>query len=164
MIDKENHRRFYMQRTLVLIKPDAIQRGLKQTMIDTLLSQGVQIARQRDIIVTKEQILAHYADVIERLDQVPFADYVTREFVGQSITVLEVTSDSLNLIRDIRTFLGATDPVKAEPGTIRAMYGNDSFAQAQQEQRITRNLLHASDSEDAATQELALWFDEKHVT
>jgi nucleoside-diphosphate kinase len=148
-----------MQRTLVLIKPDAIQRGLKQTMIDALLSQGVQIARQRDIIVTKEQILAHYADVIERLDQVPFADYVTREFVGQSITALEVTSDSLNLIRDIRTFLGATDPVKADPGTIREMYGNDSFAQAQQEQRITRNLLHASDSQDAATQELALWFE-----
>lgn len=148
-----------MQRTFVLIKPDAIQRGLKQTMIDALLTQGVQIARQKDIVVTKEQILTHYADVIARLDQVPFAEYVTKEFVGQSVTALEVTSDSLTLIRDIRTLLGATDPVKADPGTIRAMYGNDSFAQSQQERRITRNLLHASDSEEAATQELALWFE-----
>ncbi len=146
-------------KTFVMIKPDAIQRGLKQTMIDALLTQGVHIARQRDLVVSKEQILAHYADVIERLDQVPFADYVTREFVGQPVTALEVTSDSPNLIHDIRTLLGATDPVKADPGTIRATYGNDSFAQAQQEQRITRNLLHASDSEDAVTQELALWFE-----
>lgn len=149
-----------MQRTLVLIKPDAIKRGLKQTLIDALLTQGVQIARQRDVVVPRELILSHYADVIERLDHVPFADYVCDECEDEVMTALEVTSESSTLIEDIRTFLGATDPVKADPNTIRGMYGNDSFAQAQQEQRITRNLMHASDSQEAATQEIALWFDQ----
>jgi len=145
--------------SLVLIKPDAIERGLQDKLMLELLFHGYQIVQRRDIIVTQAKILAHYQEVMDRLANIPFSVYFVNEFVGKEIIALAVTHENPEFIEALRVFLGAPDPTVAAPHTIRARFGNDSFEQARKEGRIARNLMHVSDSEASARQELAIWFD-----
>ncbi len=145
--------------SLVLIKPDAIARGVQDKLMLELLFHGYQIVKRRDIVVTKEKILAHYQEVIERLANIPFPVYFATEFVGKEIIALAVTHDNPDFIEELRVFLGAPDPTVAAPHTIRARFGDDSFEKARKEGRIARNLMHVSDSPESAKQELAIWFD-----
>jgi nucleoside-diphosphate kinase len=109
-------------------------------------------------VVTKELILAHYDEVIRNNPSIPLAEMFLKEYVGQTITALELSSSNPNFIQDVRTYLGATDPAKADPGSLRGRYGEDSMAKAMEEGRTVKNLLHASDSAEAAERELNLWF------
>ncbi len=147
-----------MQKSLILIKPDAMQRGLKKSLILDFMNQGYLITRERELVVTKELILAHYDDVIRNNPSIPLAEMFLKEYVGQTITALELSSSNPNFIQDVRTYLGATDPAKADPQSLRGRYGEDSMAKAMEERRTVKNLLHASDSAEAAERELKLWF------
>ncbi len=145
--------------SLVLIKPDAIARGVQDKLMLELLFHGYQIVKRRDIVVTQAKILAHYQEVIERLANIPFPVYFATEFVGKEIIALAVTHDNPDFIEELRVFLGAPDPTVAAPHTIRARFGDDSFEKARKEGRIARNLMHVSDSPESAKQELSIWFD-----
>jgi len=148
-----------MQRTLVLIKPDAMKRGLKKSLMLDFMNQGFLITRQRELVVTKELILSHYKDVINDNPTVPLTEMFLAEYVGQTITAIELSSPSPTFVQDVRRFIGATDPAQADPKSMRGRYGDDSMAASRAERRVVRNLVHASDSDAAAAKEIALWFD-----
>lgn len=141
-----------------MLKPDAINRGLKDEILYQLKQLGCHIVKEKSVVVDSDTILSHYADVIERLPIENFREMVINEFVNQTVHIVEVEGNDGEIITKIREWLGATDPSKADPYSIRGRYGEDSFELASKEKRMVRNLIHASDSVKTATEELILWF------
>jgi nucleoside-diphosphate kinase len=150
-----------MNRTFVMLKPDAIARQLDKEILDFFTARGLTIARQALVKVKKTTILRHYDEVITRIGKGPFRQYVINEFVGQTVLIAELHSPRENLIELVRTWVGATDPVLAHKESIRGLYGEDSLLQARNEERMLRNLIHASDSKESVDKEIALWFGDK---
>lgn len=141
-----------------MLKPDAIKRGLKEELLLKLNQLGYRIVTEESVEVDADTILAHYAEVIEKLPIENFKEMVMEEFVNQTVHIVEVEGKDQDMIAKIREWLGATDPSKAHPHSIRGQYGEDSFELASMEKRMVRNLIHAADSMKSATEELKLWF------
>ncbi|MBS3987130.1 MAG: hypothetical protein KGZ38_04140 [Erysipelothrix sp.] len=144
----------------MLIKPDAMKRRLEHVIINELKSLPCVIKQMKEVVVNEEIILKHYHEVIVRLDLPGFKDMILNEFKDQKVLILECESDDETLIQLIRTKIGATDPSLADPSSIRGRYGEDSLALAKTSSRMIRNLIHASDSVEAAEFECELWFNE----
>ena len=130
------------ERTLVLIKPDAVHRGLVGEIIARLERKGLAIDAM--VLRTMDVALAdqHYAEHVERDFYPPLRDFMT----GGSLVSLIVSGDEA--VSVVRTLIGSTDGRKAQPGSIR---GDLSLSNRE-------NLVHASDSPDSAKREIALWF------
>lgn len=146
--------------TFIMLKPDAVKRGLTNQIIQIFLDKGYQIVRKKEVIVHEELILKHYEEVIAKVNQDYFKEAILKTFVNQKVIALEITKDSLNLIQEVRDLVGITDPMKADPKSIRGMYKDDSLEVSMREKRVLRNLIHASDSIENAAQEMKLWFGE----
>ncbi|HEY90830.1 MAG TPA: nucleoside-diphosphate kinase [Dehalococcoidia bacterium] len=136
-----------MERSLVLIKPDAMERGLGGEIIGRLQKQGLKLLALRMLHLDNEMAGQHYAvhegkpffnDLLEYITSTPI---IASVFQGE------------NAIETIRKTMGVTDPSKAEAGTIRADFGLD----------IQRNATHASDSPETARTEIALFFNEDEI-
>lgn len=131
-----------MEKTLIILKPDAIQRGLAGRIITRFEEKGLQIAAMKAMKVSKDLAEKHYAvhkgkPFYERLVQ-----YIT------SSPVIVMVLQGVNAIAISRKMMGATFGSKAEPGTIRGDFGvSNSF-----------NLIHGSDSPEAAAFEIGLYF------
>lgn len=146
------------QSTFIMLKPDALSRNLADTILDIFLDQGYQIIRKKEVFVSKDLILKHYDEVIHRVNQAYFEKAIIDTFVNKKVVIFEMTKPSSSLIDDVRLLVGATDPVKADPESIRGKYQDDSLELAMKEKRTLRNLIHASDSLEHAKQEIKLWF------
>lgn len=145
------------KQTLILLKPDAIKRQLDSSIIDVFLSHGFKIKYQKAMKVKKQTILLHYQDVIDRLKLDYLPEAILREFEHQPIKLLileHLTQDAITLGRHV---IGATDPLKADPSSIRGKFGDDTLARSIEEKRMLRNLIHASDSFEAVRRECQLW-------
>jgi len=136
-----------VQRTLVLIKPDAVQRQLIGPIITRLEGRGLKIVAMKMIQVSQKLARQHYAVHEGKPFFEPLIQYIT------SAPVVALVVQGPNAIEATRNTMGATNPVNATPGTIRADYGLE----------IGRNLVHGSDGPETATQEIALWFDESEL-
>lgn len=131
-----------MQRTLVLLKPDAVQRRLMGTLLNRFEAKGLDVVAMKMITVTPELAKRHYAEHVEK----PF--YPSLESFITSGPVVAIALQGLDAIRVVREMLGATNGLQAAPGTIRG-----DFSSSRQ-----MNLVHASDGEAAASRELDLYF------
>ena len=147
-----------MEKTFILIKPDAVKRNLTEDILNRFKQAGFLIQQSQIVKVTEEKIIAHYQEVIDRLNLPYFKQAILNCFKDQDVLIAEVVSES-NTIVKVRELIGATDPSKAEPHTIRGMFGIDSFERASKEERMIENLIHASDSIESAAYELKLWFE-----
>lgn len=136
-----------MQRTLVLLKPDCVQRRLMGTIIKRFEDKGLNIVAMKMIRVTPELSRQHYAEHVEK----PF--YPSLEEFITSAPVVAMAIDGLDVISVVREMLGATSGLKASAGTIRGDYSSSR----------QMNLVHASDSEESATRELELYFNEDEL-
>ena len=136
-----------MQRTLVLLKPDCVQRRLMGTIIKRFEDKGLNIVAMKMIRVTSELSRQHYAEHVEK----PF--YPSLEEFITSAPVVAMAIDGLEVITVVRDMLGATSGLKASAGTIRGDYSSSR----------QMNLVHASDSEESATRELELYFKEEEL-
>ncbi|MDP2814708.1 MAG: nucleoside-diphosphate kinase [Erysipelotrichaceae bacterium] len=146
-------------KSFVLIKPDALKRKLDQVILNELKSLPCIITKQAEVVVEDEIILKHYHEVIVRLNIPGFKEMILDEFKNQKVIILQCEGDDDHLIQMIRTKIGATDPSLADPNSIRGRYGEDSLALAKASSRMIRNLIHASDSVEAAEFECDLWFN-----
>ena len=144
--------------TFVMIKPDAIGRDLDQEIKNFFVRQGYKVKREKTLKVNKSLILAHYDEVIKRIGTSDFKKAVINEFYNKSVVILEVSSKDQDIVSKVRELIGATDPALAKRNTIRGIHGLDSLSQARAENRMLRNLVHASDSDLNAAKELKLWF------
>lgn len=130
------------ERTLVLVKPDGVRRGLIGEVIKRFESNGLTIADMRMLQIDDEIAKRHYE---EHTDKPFFQELVSFITSGP---VVAMVIEGKEAISTTRTLMGATDPKNADPGTIRG-----DFAEI-----ITENLVHGSDSEVSAKRELALFF------
>jgi nucleoside-diphosphate kinase len=130
------------QRTLVLLKPDAVRRGLVGEILRRFESKGLSIVAMDLRQITTEQADRHYAEHVDRDFYPPLRAFVT----SGPMVVLVVEGDEA--VEAVRLINGATDGRKAAPGTIR---GDLSLSNRE-------NLVHGSDSPESAVREIALWF------
>ena len=131
-----------VERTLVLIKPDAVERGLAGEILGRFERRGLQIREARLVQVDRSLAEEHYAEHAEK----PFFGELV-EFITSSPT-LALALEGESAISVVRTTMGATNPTESAPGTIR---GDLALA-------MPNNLVHGSDSPESATRELGLWF------
>lgn len=130
------------QRTLVLIKPDAVARGLIGSVLSRFEAKGLVPVAMELRTIDAQTADAHYAEHVEQPWYPPLREFAT----SGPLVALVLQGDEA--IAVVRTLNGATDGRKAEPGTIRG-----DFSLSNRE-----NLVHASDSEESAAREIALWF------
>ncbi len=130
------------ERTLVLIKPDAVRRGLIGEVISRFERKGLTIEAMEMRTMSEELADQHYAEHIGRSFYPSLKEFMTS---GPLVALIVAGDQAISVVR---TLTGATDGRQAAPGTIRG-----DFALSNQE-----NILHASDSPDSAKREIALWF------
>lgn len=147
------------EQTFIIIKPDAIDRGLEREIFNIIEENGFRIQVSKKVIVKKDIILKHYQEVIERIQLDYFQDAIIDAFDQKEVIIAKIESEA-DTINRLRKLVGATDPSKAALDSIRGKLGNDSFDLASKEKRMINNLIHASDSIISANKEIFLWFKE----
>jgi len=136
-----------MERTLIILKPDAVQRGLIGPIITRLEQRGLRFAAMKLMQITPDLAARHYAIHKGKPFYEGLVQFITS---GPVVAAVIEGKDAINIVR--RT-LGATSPANAEPGTIRADFGLE----------IGRNLVHGSDGADTAAYEIPLFFTEDEI-
>ncbi|MGG7096219.1 nucleoside-diphosphate kinase [Clostridium sardiniense] len=131
-----------MEKSLVLIKPDGVEKNIIGKIISMYEEANLKVIELRMMTVNKEFAMKHYKEHIGKSFFEELINYITRG----PLCALILEGD--NAIDKIRKINGATNPKKADKGTIRALYGKNS----------TENCVHASDSVESANREVELWF------
>jgi nucleoside-diphosphate kinase len=135
-----------VERTLVLVKPDGVARGLTGEVLRRIEAKGYRIVALEQRRAAPELLAEHYAEHLGK----PFYDPLV-EFM-LSGPVVAVVAEGARVIEGFRSLAGATDPTVAAPGTIRGDLGRDWGL------KVTQNIVHGSDSPESAAREIALWF------
>lgn len=141
-----------IERSLVLMKPDAVQRGLMGEILSRFERVGLKVVGCRMVWADKAFSQKHYAEHVEK----PF--YKGLETNITHGPVLAIAFEGIEAIAVIRKMVGSTEPKGSAPGTIRGDYAHVSYGYADAKGIGLKNLIHASANADDATRELALWF------
>lgn len=144
--------------TFIILKPDTLKRNLVAPVLKMLTSQGVIIEAQQEMTVAKQTIIAHYQEVIDKLNLPHFKQAILDVFEGEKVIIIKATAKNQDPVTLVRTLIGPTDPAKADKTTVRGFYADDTLAASIAEKRMLRNLIHASDSLENAVKEANLWF------
>ncbi len=151
-----------IERTLVLIKPDGVQRSLSGEIISRFEKAGLKIVGLKMKWVDENFAKDHYFDVAERHGEKIFKDLVSYLRDGP---VIAMVLEGVESVEVVRKMVGSTEPKSAQPGTIRGDYCHVSYKYADKKGKAVFNLIHASAKPEEATKEIALWFsiDELHT-
>ena len=136
-----------MEQTLVLVKPDGVQRGLVGEVISRLERRGLKLAALKLIQVDEALAHRHYGEHVDRPFFAGLVQFIT------SAPVAAMVWQANNAVEVVRNTMGSTSPAAAPPGTIRGDLGLD----------IGRNLVHGSDSVESAQREVALFFKPEEI-
>ena len=133
-----------MERTLILVKPDAFERRLTGEVISRFEAKGLSLVALKLLTADEEIANAHYAEHSEK----PFFGELVSFITGGPLVAAVL--EGPNAISAARQLIGSTDPVEAAPGSIRGDFGLE----------VTFNLVHGSDSPESAEREIGIWFPE----
>lgn len=131
-----------MERTLIILKPDAVQRGLVGQILARFESRGFKFAAMKLIRIPREQAERHYAEHQGK----PFYEGLV-SFITSSPVVVGVV-EGPNAIATVRAMMGATNPINSAPGTIRGDYAIE----------LSYNVIHGSDGPESAQREISIFF------
>lgn len=137
-----------MERALIILKPDAVQRGLVGPILSRLEQRGLKFQGLKLMQVDEALARRHYA---EHEGKSFFASLVS--YITSAPVVVAVVAGKAGTVEMVRTMVGATNPAKAAPGTIRGDFGVE----------IGRNLIHASDSPESGERETAIFFQNSEL-
>lgn len=174
------------EQTLVLVKPDGVQRGLIGETIKRYEQSGLKLIAIKMVIPTKETALTHYSvdpqwafktgtKSIEAWkakgltppteDPVELAEGVRQQLIIflSSGPVVAMVWQGMNAVGVIRKITGGTEPLTSVPGTIRGDYTIDSYRAADTDKRAVRNIIHASGSIEEAQKEMSIWFKPEEI-
>ncbi len=136
-----------MERSLILVKPDAVERGLTGSILSRLEKEGLKLVALKMLCMDRKLAGEHYAVHNGKPFFEGLVNYIT------SGPIVAAIFEGERAIERIREIMGATDPAKAKPGTIRKDFGID----------IERNSIHGSDSPATAEKEMSLFFSKKET-
>jgi nucleoside-diphosphate kinase len=177
--------KFDNQRSLVILKPDAIQRSLVGEIIERIERTGLKITAMKLLLATREQVIAHY-----HKDDAWFLKKGTKIVEDRKANGLAIEKEAIDYGRDIieqnvkfmtsgptvafivqgneapaivKKITGGTEPATSDVGTIRGDYTLDSYEHAGVSGRAVRNLLHCSENVEEAEREIAVWFTSQEI-
>ena len=131
-----------VEHTFIMVKPDGVQRGLVGEVISRLERKGLDLERIRGLTITEDLARTHYEEHVEK----PFFPELLEFITSGPVVAMEWSGDgAISVCRD---HMGATDPKKAAPGTIRGDLGL----------AVTENIIHGSDGPESAARELEIFF------
>jgi nucleoside-diphosphate kinase len=150
------------EQTLVLIKPDGVQRAIAGRILQRFEDAGLKVVGMKMVHVNKEKAEKHYFDVAERVSEKVFQANVNFLVEGP---VLAFVLEGIQAIETVRKMVGGTEPKTALPGTIRGDFAHQSYEWCDANNQVIRNLIHASASSGDAKREIELWFkpEELHL-
>lgn len=175
-----------MEQSLVLIKPDGVQRGFIGKIIGRFEEAGLKLVAIKMVHATKEDVDKHYALTEEWMmgvytkakakseangEAFPYPDH--KAYGGEikdglitflmSAPIIAMVVEGEQAVSAIRKIVGATEPASATPGTIRGDYSHDTYALSNAQKRPIRNLIHASGNVDEAKNEIPIWFTDTEL-
>jgi nucleoside-diphosphate kinase len=133
-----------VSRTLILVKPDAFERGLTGDVIARFERKGLKLAALKLLVAEEEIANRHYAEHTEKPFFGELVSFITR---GPLVAMVLEGNEAVTAARQV---IGVTNPLEAAPGSIRGDYATE----------ITYNLVHGADSDESAEREIAIWFPE----
>jgi len=137
------------ERTLILVKPDGVARGLAGEVIRRIEAKGYRIVALDLRVPTAELLAEHYAEHVGKAFYQPLVDFMS------SGPVVAAVAEGQQVVAGFRSLAGATEPTAAAPGTIRGDLGRD------QGLAVVQNIVHGSDSVESAEREIKLWFPDQ---
>lgn len=132
-----------MEKTLVLLKPEIVKRGLMGKLISIYEEKGLEISRMNLFVPTRELLAKHYEEHKEK----PFFEELIEYMSSGRVCALEIQGE--DAVQIVRTLNGKTNPLEADPGSIRGRFALSKSI----------NAVHSSDGRESAERELKLWFD-----
>ena len=173
------------ERTLVILKPDAVQRGLIGEVIKRIEKTGLKLIALKFVMATEEQLWSHYNKDDEWFIKKGERTIEERKAAGMPIEK-EAIEYGKDIIRALVTFMscgpivpmifegnqavgivkklvGSTEPLSSDAGTLRGDYTIDSYGLANVDERAVRNLIHCSDPVEDASREIPIWFKEEEI-
>lgn len=176
-----------LDRTLILLKPDAVQRGIIGKIIDRFESTGLKVVGMKMVWADEDRAKSHYpldeewarnvfdktkkvydqeGKEMEYKDHMEFGETIQswlRKFISEG-PIVAMVLEGPHAIELGRKLLGATEPKSALPGTIRGDFASvESYQMADKKKRPVRNLVHASDSKENAEREISIWFSQQEI-
>ncbi|RLJ04731.1 MAG: nucleoside-diphosphate kinase [Candidatus Aenigmatarchaeota archaeon] len=167
-----------MERTLVIIKPDGMERNIIGDVIKRFESADLRIVGLKMIKADLSLMKKHYPDSmipilgeksVKAGAKVKDVNKQGKKVLGwlrkfmMSSPVVAMVLQGENAVKKVRQIVGSTDPSEADVGTIRADYSNDSIAVANAENRTVRNIVHASGNPEEAKKEISIWFKDNEI-
>jgi nucleoside-diphosphate kinase len=152
-----------LERTLIVFKPDSIQRGIVGEILARFEKAGFKIVGSKMLKPTHDHYFHHYENIgkmVSRRGQKVFD--ITLEMMNEG-PVIAFVLEGVEAVNIVRKMVGATEPKSALPGTIRGDYSHMSFAHADSEEVGIPNILHASGDAEEAKQEIAHWFSDSEL-
>ena len=136
-----------MQKTLLLVKPDGVQRGLVGQIVSRIEQKGLKLVGLKLMRVSQELANQHYGEHVGKPFFNDLVDFIT------SSPIVAMAVEGENVVQVMRAIMGTTNPQEASPGTIRGDFG----------MTIGMNLIHGSDSAESAERELSLFFNSEEI-
>ncbi|MEN9920921.1 MAG: hypothetical protein RL538_814 [Candidatus Parcubacteria bacterium] len=175
----------HQERSLVLLKPDTVQRSLVGEVIKRFENTGLKIAAMKMIVPTEQQLLTHYnkddawyqrkgEGIVKELEQqgkpiekepIEYGKDIIRTIVRYmtAAPVVAMIMEGNKAVSVVTKIVGTTEPATSDVGTIRGDYTVDSYFHATFENRAVRNLVHQSESPEEAEREIAIWFKDEEI-
>lgn len=146
-----------IERTLVLLKPDAVERGITGQIITRLEQAGLKIVGMKMVWVDKNFSKKHYSAHVKKHFYTPLENFIT------SGPVIAMVIEGLHAVEIVRKIVGPTEPRTAPAGTIRGDFSAHSYAYTDKKKISIKNLIHASGTKAEAKKEIALWFKKEEM-
>lgn len=145
-----------LQRTLVLLKPDAVDRGITGEIITRFERVGAKMVGMKLLVSEKDSAERHYTEDLA----IRRGEHVRKMMIDMltSGPIVALALEGIDIIAVVRKMIGATEPFTAAPGTIRSDYAHISYRYADERKIGVFNLVHASDSPENAQAEIGVWF------
>ena len=152
-----------MEKTLILLKPDALQRGIAGEIITRFERVGLKIVATKMLSPDEKHYHHHYEGISQMISRRGQKAFDVTLAMMQMGPVLAMVLQGVEAVEQVRKMVGATEPKSASPGTIRGDFAHISFAHADSKNTGIANLIHASGNVEEAEKEIAHWFSDAEL-
>jgi nucleoside-diphosphate kinase len=152
-----------MERTLILLKPDAVKRGIVGEIISRFEKAGIKIVGMKMVSPDEEHYFHHYETISKLKSRIGEDVFQKNSQFMMSGPVVALVLEGVEAVGIVRKMVGSTEPKAAQPGTIRGDYSHISFEHSNNRDAALPNIIHASGNSEEAKQEVAHWFSDQEL-